>query len=74
MSKKSDEFSVNDAMRLAQSPAGQRLFAALQAQNGDALRSAMDQAAKGDYDQVKKTMAELLKDPKMQALLQQLGG
>lgn len=74
MSKKSDDFSMSDAMRLAKSPAGQQLFAALQAQNGDALQQAMDQAAAGDYEQVKKTMSALLQDPKMQALLRQLGG
>ncbi len=74
MSKKSDEFSMNDAMRLAKSPAGQQLFAALQAQNADALQQAMNQAAAGDYEQVKKTMSALLQDPKMQTLLRQLGG
>lgn len=74
MSKKSDDFSMSDAMRLAQSPAGQQLFATLKAHNGDVLQQAMDQAAAGDYEQVKKTMSELLKDPKMQSLLRQLGG
>lgn len=74
MSKKSDEFSMNDAMRLAKSPAGQQLFAALQAQNADTLQQAMDQAAAGDYEQVKKTMSALLQDPKMQAFLRRLGG
>jgi catalase (peroxidase I) len=74
VSKKSDEFSMNDAMRLAKSPAAQQLFAALQAQNADTLQQAMDQAAAGDYEQVKKTMSALLQDPKMQALLRRLGG
>lgn len=74
MSKKSDDFSMADAMRLAQNPASRQLFDQLQAQNGTALQQAMNQAAAGNYEQVKKTLSVLLQDPQTQALLRQLGG
>lgn len=74
MSKKSDEFSMADAMRLAQNPAASQLFTRLQAQNGAAFQQAMSQAAAGDYEQVRKTLSVLLQDPQTQALLRQLGG
>lgn len=74
MRKNNDEFSVNDAMRLANSPAGQQLFAHLKSRDPQALQTAMDQAAAGNYVQAKQVMSDLLSDPKIQALLQQLGG
>ena len=74
MRKNSDDFSINDAMKLAQTPAGKQLFAQLQAQNAAALEQAMAQAANGDYEKVKLTMSALLKDPTIQALLRQMGG
>ena len=74
MSKKSDDFSMADAMRLAQNPASKQLFDRLQTQNGAVFQQAMNQAAAGDYEQVKKTLSALLQDPQTQALLHQLGG
>lgn len=74
MSKKSDDFSMADAMRLAQNPASKQLFDRLQAQDGAAFRQAMNLASAGDYEQVKKTLSVLLQDPQTQALLRQLGG
>ena len=74
MSKKSDDFSMADAMKLAQNPAASQLFDRLQSQNGAAFQQAMNQAAAGDYEQVKKTLSVLLQDPQTQALLRQLGG
>ena len=60
MQKNSDNFSMQDALRLAQSEKGQQLFAMLKAQNGDAMNKAMEQAATGNYDQVKDTLSALL--------------
>lgn len=54
MQKNSEDFSMQEAMRLAKSPAGQQLFALLQQTDPAALHQAMDQAAAGDYDHVKK--------------------
>lgn len=72
MQKNSDNFSLQEAMQLARSETGQQLLALLQSQNGDALRQAMNQAATGDYDQVKQTMSALLDNPKARALLEEL--
>ena len=74
MSKKSDDFSMADAVKLAQNPASKLLFDRLQAQNGAAFQQAMTEAAAGDYEQVRKTLSHLLQDPETQALLRQLGG
>jgi len=77
MQKKTDgigDFSMQEAMQLAQSNAGKQLFAFLQNTQGDKLQNAMDQAAAGDLSQVKKTMEELMASPQAQALLQKLRG
>lgn len=74
MQKNSDDFSMQEAMRLAQSESGQALLALLKQKNGAELQQAMSQAAAGNFDQVSKTMASLLSSPEAQALLKQLGG
>lgn len=65
---------MKDAARLAKSPAAQELFNMMQAQNPEALNRAMNQAAAGDYDQVRQSLAQLLSTPEIRALLEQLGG
>ncbi len=75
MQKKSDQngnFSPEQAMRLAQSDAGQQLLSLLQQTQGEKLRYAMDQASAGDMAQVQKAMQELMRDQKAQALLKKL--
>lgn len=57
---------------LAQSPAGQQLFALLRQQGGETLDAAMTQAAAGDYTHAQSTLSGLLSSPQAQALLQQL--
>jgi hypothetical protein len=73
VSKFSQDFSMEQAKKLAESPVGQQLLSVLRAQNGDALQKAMDQATAGDFGSVKATMAEFLRNPQVQALLRQLG-
>lgn len=73
MQKNSDNFSMQDALRLAQSEAGQQLFALLRAQNGEAVTQAMNQAAVGDYAQAKQTLSALLASPQVRAMLEQMG-
>ena len=73
MQKNSDNLSMQDALRLAQSEAGQQLFAMLRAQNGEIMDQAMEQAAAGDYSQVKNTLSSLLASPQIKAMLEQLG-
>ena len=74
MKKNSGEFSIEDAMRIANSPTGQQLFALLKRTDTAKLNKAMDQAAAGNYDQVKDTISSLMENEDVKALLAQLGG
>ena len=74
MKKNSGEFSIEDAMRIANSPTGQQLFALLKRTDTVKLNNAMDQAAAGNYDQVKDTISSLMENEDVKALLAQLGG
>lgn len=74
MQKKSDDFSMQEAMRLAQSDRAQALLALLKQKNSGALQQASAQAAAGNYTQAAKIMSSLLSSPEAQALLNQLGG
>ena len=73
MQKNSDNLSIQEALRLAKSEAGQQLFSALQAKNSAVMDRAMEQAAAGDYSQVKDTLSSLLSNPEIKAMLAQLG-
>ena len=72
MRKNSNDFSMQEAMRLAQSETGQQLIAALRAQNTGAVSQAMEQAAAGDMEKARQSMSSLLASPQIQALLEQL--
>ncbi|MBO5078252.1 MAG: hypothetical protein J6B67_01040 [Oscillospiraceae bacterium] len=74
MQKNSDNFSMQEALRLAKSPAGQQLLALLQQSDPDAMKKAMQQASKGDYSQIQQTLAPLLASEDVQKLLRQMGG
>lgn len=75
MEKKNGEFqkySMDDAMRLAQTDAAKQLIALLQQQNGAQLQQAISQASTGDFESAKSTLSQLLSNPQAAALLQQL--
>ncbi len=69
MQKNSQNFSMQEALRLARSDAGQQLLAMLRQYDSATLRQAADQAAGGNY----RELSKLLEDPQLQALLKQLG-
>lgn len=73
-SEQNQEFSMQQAMKLAQSDAGQQLFSLLQSTEGDKLQSAMDHAAAGDMEQVKKTMQQLMQSAQVQDLIRKMRG
>lgn len=76
MEKKSEcfgNFDIQQAMRLANSSTGQQLLNLLQATQGDALQGAIDQAAAGNYDQLKKTVQQLLSNEQARQLVEKLG-
>ena len=61
-------------MQLAQSDAGQQLLALLKQQKSDTLKQAMDQAAEGNYEDMKKTLSAFMASGQAQELLKQLRG
>ena len=76
MQKNSDtpqNFSMEQAMRMASSPAGQQLLALLQREGGVEFQQAMSKAAAGDYTQAKDALSSLLSSPEAKELLKQLG-
>lgn len=74
MAKNSKDFSAQDIMQIAQSPAGQQLITMLQNADPSALRKAMAQASAGNYEQAKSSLTPLLESEQMKALLQKMGG
>lgn len=66
--------AIQEAMRMARSPAGQQLLRLLQQSNSAQLHQAMNSAASGDYESAKKALSAVLSDPQAQKLLQQMGG
>ena len=74
MVKKSKDFSMDEALRLAKSPAGQQLLAMLRQADSGQLQQAVQQANAGNYTSAQQTLQSLLDDPQVKLLLQQLGG
>lgn len=72
-SKPESPMDYAELLRLAQSPAGQQLIAALKQSQGNNLNAAMAKAAAGDYTQVKQAVTEFLSTPEAKELLQKLG-
>lgn len=74
MEKKFDERSLQAAMQMASTPAGQQLLALLRQSAPDVMQKASTQASEGDYSQLAKTLAPLMASEEVQKLLKQLGG
>lgn len=72
MQNKPEKFSIHDAMRLANSPAGKQLIALLQSTGGSDLEQAKKAAEKGDYESAKSNLAEIIKSPQIQALIKEM--
>jgi hypothetical protein len=73
MEKNFQNFSVQEAIKLAKTDAGKQLIALLQQQNGKEIQNAMAQANAGDFSQAKQALNAILQNPEARALLQQLG-
>lgn len=74
VNKNFQNFSPEDAKRLAQSPAGQQLIALLQQNDTGQIGLAMQKAADGDYTQASQILSSLMTNPETRRLLSQLGG
>ena len=74
MVKKSEDFSMQEIMHLAKSPAGQQLLAMLHHSDSGKVQQAADLAAAGQYNKAAKALQDVLSSPEAQALIRQLGG
>ena len=74
MQNNSGDFSIQDALRLAKSPAGQQLINLLKNADSSAVQKAMEQANAGDYSQARQSLSALLQSEDAKNLLRQLGG
>ena len=74
MQKKSENFSMDDARRMAASPEGKELLVLLKNADSEQLQTAAQQFTAGNIEEAKKSLAPLLDSPQVQALLKQLGG
>ncbi len=74
MDNQNGNFSIQEIMRLAKTPAGQKLIALLQQADPSALQNAARQASGGNMQQAKSALEPLLKSPEIQSLIAQLGG
>ena len=72
MQNKPDNISMQDAMRLANTPAGKELIATLRSAGGSDLAQAQQAVAKGDYESAKQSLSQIQKSPQNQALLQEM--
>ena len=63
---------MQEAMRLARSPAGQQLAQLLQQADQQTLNDAVFQAQQGNYEDAAKQLRALMSSPKAQALLKEL--
>ncbi len=68
-----DPKSMQEAMRLASTPAGQQLIRHLQQSDGSSMQQAMNRAAAGDYEAAKKLLSQMLSSPEAKKLMEQLG-
>lgn len=73
MNQKPDDFSVQEAMQFAKTPAGRQLIAMLQQADHSQIQKAMSQASAGDLSNAQKTLSNILSSPEAQKLIKQLG-
>lgn len=69
-----DQFSIQEAIRLSNSPAGRQLIDLLRRQDSSSFQSAMKSACAGEYQDAKQMIEKLLDHPEAQKLLKQLRG
>ena len=74
MQKNSQDFSMQEALRLAKSPAGQQLLAMLRSTDSDRLEKAAAEVSAGNYTDAGKTIRQLLSSPEIRKILDDMGG
>ena len=73
MQKNSQDFNLQEALRLAKSPAGQQLLAMLKQSNNEQVKQAGQQVRAGDYNAAMETVRAFLSTEEGQVLFKQLG-
>ena len=73
MDKKSQDFSVQEAQRLASTPQGQELMRRLREKDNAALEKAMADASAGNFREAGKALSSVLSSPEIRQLIRQLG-
>ena len=73
MEKKSQDFSVQEAKRLASTPEGQKLMSLLQQKDNGQLQKAMEAVSAGNYKDAGTMLQSLLASPEAQQLIRKLG-
>lgn len=68
-----DKKTIQEALKLANSPAGQKLMALLQSNGGDTVDKVRQQAESGDLEQAKATLSQMLQSEAVQNLLREMG-
>ena len=72
MQRNQNSFTMEDAIRLAGTPAGQQLINLLKSSTDRNMDSARKAVEAGDMEQAKKSLSSLLKSPDIQKLLKEL--
>lgn len=73
MRKNSQDFSIQEAKRLAKTPEGQKLMTMLQQNDNGKLQKAMEEASAGNYKEAGTILQSLLSSPEAQQLIQKMG-
>ncbi|MBQ3000324.1 MAG: hypothetical protein IJD63_01100 [Oscillospiraceae bacterium] len=73
MEKKSQEFSMKEAKRLAGTPAGKEFAQLLQQADQQMLSDVIAKAKQGNYQDAAAQLQQLLSSPQAQALIKELG-
>ena len=73
MSSHEESLSIEEIMKIASSPAGQKLLQSLQQTKSNEIQKAVEKASAGDFHSAKQAISSLMQDPKVKAFLSQLG-
>ena len=73
MEKNSQDFSIQEAKRLAKTPEGQKLMALLQQKVNGKLQTAIAEATAGNYKEAGSILESVLSSPEAQQLIRKLG-
>ena len=74
MEKKSQDFSIQEAQRLAKTPEGQELIRLMQSKDKATFEKAMADASAGNFKEAGKALSSMLSSPEIRQLIRQLGG